>query len=75
VLGVSLLSVRIELNRPPKDSGAFFGSGSGSWIADMFTAARVDRYHEHLERNRPISEWVRVFKKKRDEIVNHRCPS
>jgi len=43
-------------------------------IADMFTAARVDRYHEHPERNVPVSEWVRVFKKKRDEIVNTRCP-
>src|SRR5262249_52301263 len=47
---------------------------SDKQIADMFTAARVDRFHEHPERNIPVSEWVRVFKKKRDEIVAARCP-
>ena len=48
---------------------------SDKQITDMFTAARVDRFHRHAERNPPISEWVRVFKKKRDEIAGARCPS
>ena len=48
---------------------------SDKQITDMFTAARVDRFHRHAERNPPISEWVRVFKKKRDEIATARCPS
>ena len=46
---------------------------SDKQITDMFTAARVERFHKHTERNEPISDWVRVFKKKRDEIVNHKC--
>jgi hypothetical protein len=50
------------------------GQLSDKQISDMFTAARVERFHEHPERNLPISEWVRVFKKKRDEITNHHCP-
>jgi hypothetical protein len=48
---------------------------SDKQIADMFTASRLERYHVHPERNVPVSEWARVFKKKRDEIVNGRCPS
>jgi hypothetical protein len=48
---------------------------SDKQITDMFTAARVERFHRHVERNQPISAWVNVFKKKRDEIVNHKCPS
>lgn len=48
---------------------------SDKQITDLFTAARVDRFHRHSERNIPVSEWVRVFKKKRDEIVSHRCSS
>jgi hypothetical protein len=48
---------------------------SDKQLADMFTASRIERFHEHPERNVPISEWVRAFKKKRDEIVNTRCPS
>jgi len=47
---------------------------SDKQITDMFTAARVDRFHRHAERNPPISEWVRVFKKKRDEIASAHCP-
>jgi hypothetical protein len=47
---------------------------SDKQITDMFTAARVERFHEHPERNRPIADWVQAFKRKRDEIVNHRCP-
>ena len=41
----------------------------------MFTAARVERFHRHAERNPPISDWVGVFKKKRDEIAGAHCPS
>jgi hypothetical protein len=48
---------------------------SDKQIEDMFTAARVERFHRHAERNLPVSEWVSVFKKKRDEIVNQKCPS
>jgi hypothetical protein len=44
-------------------------------INDMFTVARVNRYDEHPERNRPIADWVRAFNTKRAEIVNQRCPS
>jgi hypothetical protein len=51
------------------------GQLSDKQITDMFAAARVDRFHRHAERNLPVSEWVRVFKKKRDEIVNNKCPS
>jgi hypothetical protein len=48
---------------------------SDKQITDMFTAARVERFHVHPERNLPVAEWVRAFKKKRDEIVNAHCPS
>jgi len=48
---------------------------SDKQITDMFAAARVERFHVHADRNRPVSEWVAVFKKKRDEIVTARCPS
>jgi hypothetical protein len=51
------------------------GQLSDKQITDMFTAARVERFHEHPERNRPVAEWVRVFKKKRDEIAKNTCPS
>ncbi|PYQ54584.1 MAG: hypothetical protein DMF78_05390 [Acidobacteria bacterium] len=48
---------------------------SDKQLTDMFTASRLERFHEHPERNTPVSEWVRVFKKKRDEVVNTHCPS
>jgi hypothetical protein len=48
---------------------------SDKQITDMFTAARVDQFHVHPERNRPVSDWVAAFKKKRDEIVTAHCPS
>ena len=48
---------------------------SDKQITDMFRAARVERFHRHEERNPPISDWVAVFKKKRDEIAGTRCPS
>ena len=46
---------------------------SDKQITDMFAAARVDRFHRHAERNPPMSEWVRVFKKKRDEMAAAHC--
>lgn len=48
---------------------------SDKQITDMFTAARVERFHRHADRNPPLSDWVAAFKKKRDEIVNKKCPS
>ncbi|PYQ43269.1 MAG: hypothetical protein DMF77_10515 [Acidobacteria bacterium] len=48
---------------------------SDKQITDMFTAARVERFHVHPERNLPVSDWVAAFKKKRDEIVSAHCPS
>jgi hypothetical protein len=48
---------------------------SDKQLADMFTASRIEHFHEHPERNIAVSEWVRVFKIKRDEIANTRCPS
>jgi hypothetical protein len=43
-------------------------------IADLFTAARVDRRHEDPEENRPVADWVRAFKDKRDQVARVRCP-
>jgi hypothetical protein len=47
-------------------------------IHDIFVAARVDRREQKIhtpQGDRPVSfdDWVRVFKRKRDEIVNQRC--
>jgi hypothetical protein len=42
---------------------------SDQQIRDLFAAARL----EH--RGTSLDDWVRVFKKKRAEIVDHRCPS
>lgn len=50
------------------------GRLSDKQIADLFTAARVDRRHEDPEKNRPMADWVRVFKDKRDQIARARCP-
>lgn len=52
---------------------------SDQQILDMFRAARVDRLEEkigtpHGERLVTLEDWVDVFKKKRDEIANQRCP-
>jgi hypothetical protein len=45
----------------------------------MFVAARMDRLEQKIhapEGDRPATadDWVRVFKKKRGEVVNMRCP-
>jgi hypothetical protein len=45
----------------------------------MFAAARIDRIDQKLhaaggERRVTVDDWVQLFKKKRDEVVNKRCP-
>ena len=52
---------------------------SDTQIRDMFAVARFDRRGRKIrtpqgERPATIDDWVGVFKKKRDEIVNARCP-
>jgi hypothetical protein len=52
---------------------------SDTQIRDMFAAARFDRRGRKIrtpegERPATIDDWVRVFKKKRDDVVNARCP-
>lgn len=38
-------------------------------VRDLFTAARAER------RGGTVDDWVRVFKRRRDEIVTARCPA
>ncbi len=52
---------------------------SDAQIRDMFTAARIERLDQKIhtpqgERRVRVDDWVQVFKKKRDEVVNQRCP-
>jgi len=52
---------------------------SDAQIRDMFTAARIERLEQKIhapqgERKVTVDDWVQVFKKKRDEVVNQRCP-
>lgn len=49
-------------------------------IRDIFRAARVERRRREIRedgRTRAVTadDWLRVFKRKRDEIINRRCPS
>jgi hypothetical protein len=47
---------------------------SDKQLLDLFTAARVERRKDSLQgRQVTADDWVRVFKAKRDQIVNHRC--
>jgi hypothetical protein len=47
---------------------------SDEQIRDLFTAARVERREDRIDgRVVTIDDWVRVFKNKRDQVVNHRC--
>ena len=47
---------------------------SDKQLEDLFTAARVERRKDSLDgRQVTVADWVRVFKAKRDQIVNHRC--
>jgi hypothetical protein len=50
------------------------GRLSDGQIQDLFTAARVDRRHAEPSRNRPLADWVHVFKDKRDQVARVRCP-
>jgi len=52
---------------------------SDGQIRDTFTAARVERHEQKIhtpqgERRVAVDDWVQAFKKKRDEVVNQRCP-
>jgi hypothetical protein len=40
-------------------------------LDDLFAASRIERYSPR----ETIGDWVAVFKAKRADIVNHRCPS
>jgi hypothetical protein len=45
-------------------------------LRDLFTASRVERRNEQLDGRRvTVDDWVEVFKAKRDQIVNRRCPT
>jgi hypothetical protein len=49
---------------------------SDAQLHDMFTAARVERRKDNIEGRQAIADdWVRVFKDKRAQIANHRCPA
>ena len=55
------------------------GQLSDRQILDMFRAARLERLEQTIhtpqgERRAALEDWVEVFKKKRDEIANQRCP-
>jgi len=44
-------------------------------LRDLFTAARVDQRKDNLNgRQVTVADWVTVFKEKRAQIVQHRCP-
>jgi hypothetical protein len=48
---------------------------SDEQIRDLFTAARVERREDRIDGHAvTVDDWVEVFKDKRDQIVNHRCP-
>jgi hypothetical protein len=52
---------------------------SDAQIRDMFMAARIERLEQKIrapqgERKVTVDDWVQAFKKKRDEVVNQRCP-
>jgi hypothetical protein len=74
-----------EMDDPPiRESGRRFlaerlAQLSDRQIRDLFTAARVEKREETLTENgreRPVTvdDWLREFKRKRAEIVEHRCP-
>jgi hypothetical protein len=47
---------------------------SDEQLTDLFTAARVDRRKDNIEgRQVTVADWVRAFKEKRAQIVDHRC--
>jgi len=55
------------------------GQLSDAQIRDMFRAGRIERLEQKIhtpqgERRVTLDDWVQVFKKKRDEVANQRCP-
>jgi hypothetical protein len=47
-------------------------------LHDLFDVAHVDRHSRNPNPGQPsatVDEWVAAFKLKREEIVNHHCPS
>ena len=48
--------------------GGLMSQLSGKQVADLFAAARFDRPRSPLKRGRPVSEWVRVFDQRVQEI-------
>ena len=49
---------------------------SDKQLRDLFTVARVERRKDKTDgRDVTAEDWVRAFKEKRDQIVNHRCPT
>jgi hypothetical protein len=70
-----------------RESGRAFLAGllsqlSDAQIRDLFETARIERRSAHV-RDDPkddapvasVDQWIAVFKTKRAEIVNHRCPT
>jgi hypothetical protein len=51
---------------------------SDQQIHDLFEVARVERRQPKAGQDwpqaHPVADWVKAFKKKRDEIVHHSCP-
>jgi hypothetical protein len=49
---------------------------SDKQLRDLFTASRVEQRKEQWNgREVTVDDWVRVFKEKRDQIADHRCPT
>ncbi len=47
---------------------------SDEQIRDLFTAARVERREDRIDGHVvTVDDWVKVFKHKREQVVNHRC--
>ena len=68
-IGNSAVTSNVEQELEKLHYSVHFGADT---VMDLSTGGGID---EHPERNLPIAEWVRVFKKKRDDIATRRCPS
>ena len=55
------------------------GQLSDAQIRDMFAAGTIDKRGwpspRHYKNNGTIDQWMQAFKGRRDEVVNHHCPS
>jgi hypothetical protein len=52
------------------------GQLTDAQLAELFSAARFDKHHGLVTRSRPVSEWVRVFKKRLEAIsAGPACPA